>query len=334
MNDAILYLTRAEVELACRELDPVALMRQAFCLHGSGMTRLPDEAYLSWTNSLGERVRSLSMPGYLDAPFSAAGTKIINSNPANITRGIPRASGVTILFDADSTRVRCIMDSAYISSLRTASVSALAIELLRGPSISSCGLIGAGAIATAHLRLFLDRFPEIQRVRIYDHKAEAARRLAASDARCSVAGSAEQAIRGAEIVVTATTTTTGYVPFDWLQAGTVLVHVSLDDVLAEVALRCDLLVVDDWHLVRTDDKRLLGRMYRAGDLTGPGETAAGKRAVTAELGDLVTGRFPGRTRAGQIVLVNPFGLAIEDVAIASKVFEIARGRHMGTLLPR
>ena len=80
MDTPIRYLSRKDVELACEEIDSVALMREVFTLHGKGQTFLPDEAYLAWTNERGESLRSLNMPGYVGGSLDAAGTKIINSN--------------------------------------------------------------------------------------------------------------------------------------------------------------------------------------------------------------------------------------------------------------
>src|SRR5207247_6559065 len=113
----------------------------------------------------------------------------------------------------------------------------------------------------------------------------------------------------ADLVVTVTTSTTGYVRHSWLEPGALVVNVSLDDLLPEVLLRADKLFVDDWSLVAADEHRLLGRLIREGTI----------RAVDGELGELLGGSRPGRSRAEEIVVVNPFGLAIEDPAIANEV---------------
>jgi N-[(2S)-2-amino-2-carboxyethyl]-L-glutamate dehydrogenase len=343
MDERILYLSRSEVEVACQELDSVAIIREVFRLHGNGATSLPDEAYLAWHNSRGEVVRSLNMPGYLGGEFRAAGTKIINSNPANVERRMHRASGVTILFDEESTRIRCIMDAAYISALRTASVTMLAVELLRNSTLATVGLIGAGAIAAMHVELLVRSMPEICAIRIYDRNLEASERLAAMAQATSngrelaiqITNSAKEAVCNADLVIPATTTVVGYIPFCWIQPGAVLVNVSLEDVLPEVALNADLLIVDDWNLVKADERRLIGRMYRSGQIVGPdapqNESA---RRVDATLGDLVTGRAVGRTSSKQVVFVNPFGLAIEDIALAQKVYEIALTRRLGSFISR
>ena len=139
-EDSILYLNRKDVELVSASIDSVALMRDLFKLHGSGQTLLPDEAYLGWTNDRGEQVRSLNMPGYIGGSLNVAGTKIINGNIANPTRGLPRASGLTLIYDKTSVRINCIMEGAYLSSLRTACVTALSADIFLGRDIESVAL--------------------------------------------------------------------------------------------------------------------------------------------------------------------------------------------------
>jgi ornithine cyclodeaminase/alanine dehydrogenase-like protein (mu-crystallin family) len=115
-------------------------------------------------------------------------------------------------------------------------------------------------------------------------------------------------------------------------------HVSLDDVLPDVVRLADLVVVDDWELVSTDDHRLLGRLYHAGELMGPdGETrgtaAPGSARVSASLPDVLAGRHPGRRHLDDIVLSNPFGMGILDVAVGAAVLHSARRLGIGVELP-
>lgn len=338
----LLYLSRADVQAACGGIDAVDTIREVFRLHAAGETILPAEAYLGWENGDGCRVRSLGMPGYVGGGFRSAGTKVINANPRNPDRGIDRASGLTLLFDDATARVQCVMDAGHISSLRTAAVTALAVELLRGPSLECVAVIGAGVLARAHLELLLSRFPEVRRALVFDLEPSRAQRLCGEmterfgGVRVERAASAEEAVRAAHVVVPATTTTMGYIPFAWLRPGCVAVNVSLDDLLPDVMTNADLLLVDDWELVRTDPRRLLGRMTREGTLIGPADADPGRpcRRVDGELGDLVAGRIPGRTHPDQVVVVNPFGLAIEDVALATRVYRHALEAGLGQVLAR
>src|SRR5581483_10022932 len=135
IDSHLLYLCQKDVERACQIIDSVAVIREVFHMHNAGQTILPDEAHLAWTNDQGESVRSLNMPGYVGGSLMIAGTKIINGNISNSRRGLPRASGLTLLYDKTSVRIVCIMEGAYLSSLRTASVTALAAGVLKGAEI-------------------------------------------------------------------------------------------------------------------------------------------------------------------------------------------------------
>jgi ornithine cyclodeaminase/alanine dehydrogenase-like protein (mu-crystallin family) len=342
-SEGVLYLSSAEVEAICGELDTVAVVREALLLHARGEAVVPDEAYLGWINGDGESCRSLNMPGHLAGAFRMGGTKVINANPANPARGLARASGLTLLYDDTTARIVCVLQAAPISSARTASVSALSAELLCVRPVERVAVIGAGAIARAHLELLCRRLDTLAEVRLFDLDGDRSAALARSlhddggarGVRIVLAGDAEQAIRGAQLVIPATTTTTGYIPYEWLSPGAVLVNISLDDALPDVMLRADLLLVDDWNLVRSDTRRLLGRMHRAGTIAGPHDDAAqvgSARRVDGELSDLLAGRIPGRRNDAEIVVVNPFGMSIEDVAVATTVYRAALARGLGTRL--
>jgi len=341
----ILYLCEEEVKTVCQRLDSVALMHELFRLHGSGQTILPDEAYLAWTNPLGEGIRSLNMPGYVGGSIKLAGTKIINGNIANTQRGLPRASGLTLLYDQNSGRVVCIMEGAYISSLRTASVSLLAAQLCMGRPIDSAAVIGAGVLGQRHIELLIQHIPTLQKISIFDLEPQRLVNLRTSLAplleNSSVVlveeQSAQRAIQEARLIIPATTTTTGYIPYSWLLPGAILINVSLDDPLPEVALKADKIIVDDWDLVKNDTRRLLGRMYHTGELIGPHDpmpVSKQARRVDALLGEVATQQQVARGSDDDIILVNPFGLSIEDITLAAHVYQEALTLQMGTYLRR
>jgi ornithine cyclodeaminase len=133
-----------------------------------------------------------------------------------------------------------------------------------------------------------------------------------------------------------TTTTAGYIPFAWLLPGTLLVNVSLDDPLPEVALLADRVIVDDWNLVKNDHRRLLGRMYRSQQILPPdspqGEARGEYRSIDAQLSEVLTKTKKGRINQDDIILFNPFGLAIEDIALAASVYQLAIKHNLGIML--
>lgn len=335
----LLYLDAEQVEHLCKQLDPVRLVEAALVEHAQARTVLPEEAYLAWSSKAG-RARSLSMPAFVGGQ---PGVKIIN-RPLNSMRYHARASGVTILFDAESARPVCVMQGAGISAMRTAAITAISAQRLLRQDGTRAGFIGAGVQAAAHVEMTCSRVSGLREIVIYD--VDPSKAMSLRDAlRCKaeqasinlvVASTAEEAIRGSQLIVTLTTSTQPYIPHAWIEAGALIVHVSLDDLLADVFLKADKLFVDDWHLVAADERRILGKLIQSGLIASPSQTVprgfCGRR-VDAELGSIINGAHKGREHEQETIIVNPFGMAIEDLAIAKRVFELAERGGIGHSLP-
>src|SRR5262249_33215690 len=118
-------------------------------------------------------------------------------------------------------------------------------------------------------------------------------------------------VREADVIVTATTGAREYLERDWLRPGGLIVALSLDDPTRELFLSADKVVVDDFDQCNREEK-LLHRLVQAGRFT--------RAQVHAELGEIVTGARPGRASPGERVLVNPMGMAIEDLTLAKAVY--------------
>ncbi|GAA0984742.1 2,3-diaminopropionate biosynthesis protein SbnB [Acrocarpospora macrocephala] len=334
------YLPRAAVIECCAEIDVLAVVEDALVRHGRGQTMLPEEAYLGWETSAGTAARSLAMPGGLRLSGGLAlGVKTINGNLGNPDRGLARSQGLLMMFDPEIAWPRTIMESAYLSATRTAAVTALTARLLGRPGMRGAALIGCGTLAKAHLALLPAGITEVC---LYDRDPLRARALAEAvrdRIEVRVAADAESCVRGRDLVVTVTTVTEGYLPFEWLAPGALVAHVSLDDVLPDVVRRAGLVVVDDWDLVRHDHRRLLGRLHRDGLLLGPdGGSHPGvtpepsARRVDTTLAAILTGAHPGRRSEHDVVLSNPFGMSILDIALGQAVEEVAARRDAGVRL--
>lgn len=336
------YLPRAAVVRAAEEIDVVRVVSDALALHAEGRTTLPDEAYLGWDSPAdGSSSRSLALPGALWGERPAVGLKMINASLGNPDRGLPRAQGLTFVFDPDSARPVAILEAAHLSTLRTAAYTVLSVRLLANPRIERIGVIGCGPIGSTHVRMLAADAPGA-RFALHDRDPErlslAVASFTAEGISCEACPRCENAVRDSDVVVTATTTTTGYVPHAWLRPGALVAHVSLDDMTAGVVRRADLVLVDDWQLVSTDTRRLLGRMFHAGELAGPdaprtGPVATGVRAVDGTLADVLAGRHPGRASPRDVVLSNPFGMGILDVAVAAEAVRVAQELELGIELP-
>ncbi|MEZ0109057.1 ornithine cyclodeaminase/alanine dehydrogenase-like protein (mu-crystallin family) [Catenulispora sp. EB89] len=343
MSTSILYLSEHEVTVALRSCDAVKAVAEALMAHSRGETLLPAEAALRWTSPDGEPARSLALPGGVPADPFAYGIKIINASLGNVRRGLPRASGLTLMFDAQTARVAAVLASGPISATRTAAVSYLAVRELSTRSAHDVAIIGAGALARAHMDLVSEQMPQFETFHVFDierGRAEALaeeyrERLKGRGAQIQLARSAEEAVRAADVVIPVTTTNQGYIEYAWLRPGALVINVSLDDVQPEVIMRADRLVVDDWSLVADDTTRVLGRLIRARSVVAPGaEPADGGRRVDAELGAVLAGTAPGRNREEERVVVNPFGMGIGDVAVADAVLRTSRSLGLGMELER
>ncbi|MEV0561438.1 ornithine cyclodeaminase [Dactylosporangium sp. NPDC050588] len=342
-DDELLYLSLTAVIEACVELDPVATVYDTLVLHARDEVRMPDEAYLGWRTPDGAAARSLNMPAHLGGEIQALGTKIINSNPDNIKRDMPRASGLTVLFDPATARPLCVMEATHISALRTAAVSFVAARAVWASEPQTVAVFGAGPIARTHIELLVPRAPRIKQLFLYDldrGRTEAlARDLAplsvGRDLTITVVTEPVAALAAATLVIAATSTTTPYIGAAHLKPGTVVVNVSLDDVDAGLMLSADRLYVDDWGLICADQHRLLGRMARDGRISGPGTTAlANGRAVDGTIGQLLLGTCPSPAGVADSVVINPFGMAIHDISLARQVYSVAIQRGLGHRLPR
>jgi N-[(2S)-2-amino-2-carboxyethyl]-L-glutamate dehydrogenase len=334
------YLSGTTVRRILRNIDVVETVIETSIAHAQGKTILPPESYLGWTTPSGSAARSLGMAGYIDGDPVTVGVKLINASLGNSSRGLPRASGVTVLLDPETARVRVLMDAAPVSAARTAGVSVAALRELPADPVDHVALIGCGVQARAHVDLMIPNLHALKKLSFFDVSAdvaeafedavtpEAAGRGIALE-RCR---SARDAVLGADAVITATTAgkDDGYLAAEWLASDVVVVHVSLDDLLPGVVEAATTIIVDDWELVAADDKRLFGRMYREGSLSGPDAPArSDSPRVAGELGRFLR---DASTKLRGLTVVNPFGMAVHDVALAARVAAVAMEEGTGQWL--
>ncbi len=263
------------------------------------------------------------MPAWRGGERPAFALKAICLMPTNPARGLDAHQGTVTLFDGDTGMPTAILDASAITQIRTAAVTAVATDTLARPDAAVLGMIGAGVQARAHLDA-LRRVRGFQQVRIYSPTAAHAQALAGDGAQ--VAGSAEEAVRGADVVVVATSSREPVISRDWLRPGT---HVNAIGASTPNAREIDTATVAACALFADSRESL---RHEAGEFQlaiQEGEIA-GEDHVRAELGEVLAGIKPGRRDEQELTLFRSLGLAVEDLAAAVQAVRSARDQGLGT----
>jgi len=307
--------------------EAVAVMRDALGRLNDPDTMLPLRNVLALPG--GERAFSL-MPSYLGG-LGTLGVKIITAFPANFGGEYDTHQGVVLVFDDDHGRLRAIVDATAITAIRTAAVSGVATDLLAAPGAGDLALIGAGTQAHTHLAAMASVRP-LRRVRVFSLPAGSAEEFARREERLTgltieVADSAQEAVRGADIVCTVTTATEPVVSGDWLAPGA---HVNAVGAYTPTTRELDTRAVARSRLYV--DRRE-ATLSEAGEfLLARAEGAIDDDHIVGEIGEVLNGVAPGRGSADEITLFKSLGLAVEDLAAARHVLDRARERGAGVWL--
>src|SRR5215218_2566582 len=238
------------------------------------------------------------MPAYTG---SALGTKVVAFYPRNTA--VPTHHATILLFRPETGELIVSMDGRLITEVRTAAVSAVATKHLARADASVLALIGSGVQARSHLKA-LRLVRDFHEVRVWSprHAADFPRQFGVRPCL-----SAEEAVRGADVIVTATTSKVPVLRGEWLSPGA---HIN-----AVGAPRPDWRELDDEALRRARvyvDSREAA-FKESGDVIAAGQ-------IFAEVGELVTGAKPGRRSAEEVTLFKSLGLAVEDVETADLVY--------------
>lgn len=236
------------------------------------------------------------------------------------------------LFDATTGDPVAVLEANRLGMMRTGAAGGVAAKWLARPDARVAGVFGAGWQAQGQV-LALCAVRPIERVKVFARDAE---RLAAFCARMSretgrevvPAASAEETVRGSDIVVTITSSPKPLFDADWLADGTHITAAGSNSLarqeLSEAAVRRAAVICVDSREVAVRE---------AGDLMPLLEKGRTQPGRWVELGEVVAGVRPGRTSPQQITLFESQGMAIQDIAVAARVVALARERGLGCALP-
>ena len=237
----------------------------------------------------------------------AMGLKLVSFYPGNAGSEIPTHMAMILLFRAETGEPLAVMDGRLITEMRTAAVSAAATKYLAPPECRVLALIGSGVQAHAHLEALSHLHP-YDEIRVWSRTPEHAARFAATHG--ATATSLETAVRGADVIVTATNALEPILRGEWLKPGA---HVN-----AVGSPR------PNWR--ELDDKAMRNTLVvdsREAVLEESGDVILSGAPIYAEIGEIFAGLKPAPRDATTIF--KSVGLAIEDVATARLVYDAALG---------
>jgi ornithine cyclodeaminase len=320
----VLVLAQPEIERLLPMADCVDLMADALSELARGRAHQPLRLVFRPPAAAGLLA---SMPCYRGGSNPAFGVKTVGVFPGNAAHGVDTHQGSVMLFDGATGELRALLNAAAITAIRTAAVSGVATRALAREDAGDLAILGAGVQARTHLEA-MSAVCSLRRIRVASRRPERAWAFAAeNEAPCPIEAVAapEEAVRGADIVVTVTSAAEPVVRREWVGDGAHLnaVGASLPDrrEVDGATVAAARLFVDRRESAENE----------AGDyLLAIREGAIAAGHVQAELGEVLVGAAPGRTSPDEITLFKSLGLAVEDLWAADHVFRKAEKTGSGT----
>jgi len=318
-----LLLSRSEIAALMSFDDYLAAAEDAFRLHADG--KFIATGLLHADAREGEyHIKTGGL--YLDRAFF--GVKVNGGFFGNVKRGEPAIQGIIYLSDAATGYPLAVMDSVEITRRRTAAATALAAKHLARPESSRLTICGAGAQARAHLRAFRGLFPA---VRMFVFSRDEKKRQSFADEMSTELELSVEPVSDlnmasqSDMIITCTTARAAFLESAMVAPGTFIGAVGADspqkqELAPDLVARSKVVVDLAAQCVQVGE---IHHAIDAGLMTA--------EQIHAELGEIVAGRKPARTRAEEIFIYDSTGTALQDVAAAARVYEKAIAANRGTL---
>jgi alanine dehydrogenase len=280
----------------------------------------PEGGWQSWVT--GCALCTEPVAGFRIRSIKAAGGSRDVSRPPRAPRRI------LILSDRQGGEIRAIMDEDWCHAVRTAAAATVAMRLLARKNSATLAMLGAGDTARATVPVLARAFA-LKEIRVTSRTAQS-RQSYASELGAAYAlnihpvDSTEEALKGADLVVSATTTAAPFVKDDWLASGITVYSIGKhQEMESDFYRNADKLVVDSWAHCR--NKSDMQRLVK--------ENFLSEKDLYAELPELLSGQKPARQSDRERIFVRAIGLINQDVALANYVYHAALKNAVGTVLP-
>ena len=327
----MLILTADEVRKALPMKDAIEAMKRAYAALSDGKADVPLRTHL---NVPPQDAVSLIMPAYVQTEGGdALAVKVVSLFPKNPERQRKLAliQAAVLVLDAETGRPIALLEGSSLTAIRTGAGSGAAIDLLSRPDSKVVAVFGAGVQGRTQMEAACS-VRKIERAWVFDTSDKRAEGFVREMAgvgpipkNLRVAKNAQEALSEADIVCTATTANTPIFSDTDVKPGT---HISsigsytpeMQEVPAEMVARA-LVVVDSRTAV----------LAETGDLLKPMQAGLfGEEHISAELGEIVLGRKPGRSSPEQITFYKSVGVAVQDALAAQLALQNARTQRLGT----
>ena len=306
-------IEEAEVRKLISAKDCVEIMRKALTDLEEGRCEMPPRLITIMPNT----AKFGFMPAWLGDYY---GAKVITAYAPNAGTKYPSHIGYVMLFESEHSTVAGLVDASAITEIRTGAVSAVATDALARKDAHSLALIGAGAQARSHVAAIVN-VREITSIAVYDLRSEAAQRFAQETQEkygipVRVAGSVRDAVQDADIVCTLTPAKEAYLTRDMIKPGA---HVNAVGTFTPTTREAasDLVAAS-----RLYADQVAAMKRESGEYLVPLEEGLiTEEHIVGSIGEVLTGRKPGRQDENEITLFDALGLAVEDVACAVYALE-------------
>lgn len=322
----VTILIEAEIrDCVSMDQDAVEAVAQGFTCLAEGQATMPPVMRIDVAENHGEvDVKTAYVHG-----LDHFAIKVASGFLDNPLLGLPYGSGMMIVMSARTGFLEAILlDNGYLTDLRTGIAGAIAARHLARQRIETAGVIGSGMQARYQIRgLRLVR--DFRRLMVYGIVPDQVQRYAEEmrqelGVEVAIAGHPEQVVRQSDFVVTTTPSREPYLKAEWLHPGLHITCMGSDaehkqELYADVFGHADRLVCDR-----------KSQCFRLGELHHALEAGViSEQSQIAELGELTSGRVPGRQRDDEITICDLTGVGVQDTAIALLAYERALGKGLG-----
>jgi ornithine cyclodeaminase len=322
----VLLLSHEEVAALLPMEECVPLMRTALVARARGQVHQPLRTIVRPPEAAG--LMGL-MPSYTSGAHAAFGLKAICVFPGNPARGMDAHQGAVLLFSAETGELLAVVNASAVTEVRTAAVSGVATQALAREDAGDLAVIGAGVQARSHVEA-MSHVRRIRRCRVASRRVENARKLADElsakyEFPIEAVETVEDALRGADLIVTATSAADSVVRREWVAAGA---HINAVGSCTPNARELDAATVAASSLFVDSVESTVNE---SGDfLFAAREGLISQSHIRAELGEVLDGTKPGRASPDEVTLFKSLGLAVEDLAAAEYLYRKSKEAGAGT----